>query len=228
MGTTASRWIIACALAEAVGMTASAGAARAVDGVPESWPVLAALGIVVAGGLVEGTALGAAQGTVLAERLPRLSRARWFWTTLAVAGVGWAVASTPAVLSADEPVGPPPPLWLVLLGAVGIGLAMGPVLGGAQALVLRGVARMPWRWVLANTLAWPPVMVVIFLGATRPEASWSVPAVLAAGAVTGGCAGALLGLLTAPWLPDPVPHGHLGPGARGAARAGRPARRADR
>lgn len=81
---------------------------------------------------------------------------------------------------------------------------MGPVLGGAQALTLRGAAAAPARWVLANTLAWPPAMVVIFIGATAPGASWSTPAVTLTGAVTGAVAGTVLGVLTAPWLPAPV------------------------
>lgn len=39
-------------------------------------------------------------------------------------------------------------------------------------------------------------MAVIFLGATAPEAEWSVPAVVALGAATGLVAGAVLGLVS--------------------------------
>ncbi len=90
----------------------------------------------------------------------------------------------------------------VLAGGAAIGLVMGPLLGGAQALVLRAVVRYPWRWVLANTVAWPLVMVVIFYGATRPGADWSASAVVLLGAGTGAAAaGAVLGFLTWWWLP---------------------------
>ena len=192
--------MVACTVAETVGMTAAAAAARAADALDVR---SAALAVVVAGGLVEGTALGLAQSGVLAARLPALRRGAFTWATVLVAGLGWAAASAPAVLSGDDS-GAAPPLPLVLLGAAGIGLVMGPVLGGAQALALRGAARAPLRWVLANSLAWPPVMIVIFLGATTPSSSWSVPSVVLLGAVTGAAAGTLLGLVTRPLLPEAI------------------------
>ncbi|MFC0448852.1 hypothetical protein [Rhodococcus jostii] len=46
---------------------------------------------------------------------------------------------------------------------------MGAVLGAARAMTLRRLVPRPTRWVLANTIAWPPTMVVIFVGATTPE-----------------------------------------------------------
>src|SRR5680860_146989 len=45
-------------------------------------------------------------------------------------------------------------------------------------------------------------MVVIFYGASRPESDWSVPSVVALGALTGAIAGAALGWLTGLWLPS--------------------------
>ncbi|KRE93596.1 hypothetical protein ASG76_14220 [Nocardioides sp. Soil774] len=181
-------------------MTAAATAARVGDGLDSRW---AALGLVVAGGLVEGTALGLAQSSVLAARLPGLRRRAYVVATVLIAGVGWAAASAPGVLSTDDG-GDEPARALMVLGGAAIGLVMGPVLGGAQALALRGAAAAPRRWVLANTLAWPPVMVVIFAGATAPDASWSTLLVALTGAVTGVVAGTVLGVLTAAWLPQPV------------------------
>ena len=187
-------------LAETVGMTAAAAAARGAGALDAP---AAALGVIVAGGLVEGTALGLAQASVLARLLPGLRRTTYAVVTVLVAGLGWAVASAPAVLAGDDS-GASPPRGLVLLGGAGIGLVMGPVLGGAQALALRGAARTPSRWVLANTLAWPPTMVVIFLGATAPSEAWSTEAVVALGALTGATAGAVLGLVSRPLLPEPA------------------------
>lgn len=197
------RWVLGCAVAEAVGLTAAASAATGVAALADRPGVLGgvtvALALVVAGGLVEGLALGTVQGGLLAERWPGLRRGVFVVVTTLVAGLGWAVGSAPGVLAVDDG-GPEPALWLVLAGAAGIGLVMGPVLGGAQALVLRAAVQHARRWVLANTVAWPPVMVVIFLGATRPEADWSAAAVVVTGTLTGLVAGAVLGLLTAPWL----------------------------
>lgn len=191
------RWIAANSLAETVGMTAAAAAAVAVDRF--ALATVAALAVLVAGGLVEGTALGLAQSRVLASRWPALRVRRYLLVTVLVAGLGWAAGSVPGVLD-EGGGGASPPLPLVLLGAAGIGLVLGPLLGAAQALVLRGAVRRPWRWVLASAAAWPPAMAVIYLGATAPSASWPWPAVVALGALTGAAAGAVLGAVSAPWL----------------------------
>ncbi len=195
MRTPTGRWIAACVLAETIGMTAAAAASVVGSDLPVAW----ALAAVVAGGLVEGTALGLLQGRVLRTAFPRLRTSRYAVATVLVAGLGWAGASAPAVLSGDDG-SPAPAMWLVLLGAAGIGLVMGPVLGLAQAIALRGAVRRPWRWVVANTTAWPAVMAVIFLGASTPEEGWPGASVIALGALTGAVAGALLGVITARWL----------------------------
>jgi len=115
-------------LAETIGMTAAAAAARGADAITHA---VVALAVVVAVGLVEGTALGLAQWGVLSSRLPGLRRGAYVGATVLVAGLGWAAASAAAVLSSDDS-GASPPLALVLLGAAGIGLVMGPVLGGER------------------------------------------------------------------------------------------------
>ncbi|HSK33415.1 MAG TPA: hypothetical protein VK903_08020 [Propionicimonas sp.] len=199
------RWTLACALAETVGMTAASGAAKAVLALSDEPGALGgapvALALVVAGGLVEGTALGVAQGFVLSTIWPALGIRRYVAVTVVVAGLGWAAGSAPGVLAADDG-GADPPLTVMLAGAAGIGLLMGPLLGAAQAWAIGPAVRHPWRWVVANTVAWPPAMMAIFLGASRPEKDWSVLTVLALGAVTGVVAGALLGVLSGLWLPS--------------------------
>lgn len=199
-----ARWTALCATAEAIGMTAAASAAKASQalvGEPGNGrEVAVALSLVVGGGLVEGVALGGLQAAGLRRLLPGLDRRRWLLVTTAVAGLGWAAASAPAALSgADD--GSVPPLLLVLGGAVGLGAAMGALLGAAQASGLRGHVRHPWRWVGANAAAWSLAMAVIFLGATAPAADWSVLAVAALGTVTGLAAGAVLGLVSGWFLP---------------------------
>ena len=189
------RWIAACAVAEAIGVAASAAAARASEGLPAT----TALAVLVAGGLVEGTALGAAQSSVLAARLGRARRRGWLIVTVLVAGVGWAAGSAPATLRNGSQEAAPA-LGLVLLGAAALGLVMGAVLGMAQGAVLRGRVRHPWRWVLANALGWSLAMAVIFAGATTAGASWSWPALVGYGALTGALAGAALGAVTGLWL----------------------------
>jgi MFS family permease len=186
-------------------MTAAATAAKtsqALVGEPGDGRESAlALSLVVAGGLVEGLALGGLQAAGLGRMLPELNRRRWLLVTAAVAGVGWAAASAPAALSGDDG-GAVPPLLLILGGAIGLGVVMGAVLGAVQATVLRTVVRHPWRWVAANMAAWAPAMAVIFLGAGAPGADWPLPTVVALGAVTGVAAGGVLGLVTGWFLPS--------------------------
>lgn len=91
---------------------------------------------------------------------------------------------------------------LDLLLVVGAGLVEGLALGSAQAWNLRRWlprlrrARFVAATVLVARLAWPPVMVTIFAGASLPGEDWSPAAVVDAGAATGAVAGGLLGLTT--------------------------------
>ena len=183
-------WIMSCVVGEAIGMTASASAAHASGALP----AYAALALVVVGGLIEGTALGVLQGAWLARRFPGLSHLGWIVATVLIAGLGWALASAPAALG-DPDGGEPDPVVIVVMAA-GLGLAMGALLGAGQALVLRHHVRHPWRWIGISAVAWAPAMVVIFAGATVPDASWPTAAVIVLGALTGVVAGAILGLIS--------------------------------
>ncbi|MGY2874069.1 hypothetical protein ACVW00_001259 [Marmoricola sp. URHA0025 HA25] len=201
-GAIDAPWVLACALAETIGMTAAAVAARlgndlAPNGGLRAWLALA---LVVAGGLAEGSALGLLQSQVLASRRPALDRRRFVLLTVAVAGLGWAAASAPGVLAGDDGSPVSPPLGLIVLGALGIGLVMGPVLGGAQAFALRGAVTHPWRWIGASAAAWPPAMAVIFVGASTAGAGWPIPVVAAYGALTGAVAGTVLGAVSGLWI----------------------------
>ncbi len=196
------RWVLACGVAEAVGMTAAAGAATLANhriGEPATaTEVAAVLALVVTGGLVEGVALGTAQSRLLAAEHPAVRRTRYVAATVLVAGLGWAAASAPTALAgAGDPDAAPPPYLLVVLGGAGLGLAMGPLLGAAQAWALRGSGAPTGRWVLANTVAWVPAMAIIFAGATAPDASTVPLVVVALGSVTGAIAGASLGAVLA-------------------------------
>lgn len=190
-------WLRACTLAEAVGITAAAGAARVATWVTETrhaspgW----ALVVVVAGGLVEGAALGVLQARALRGRVGASAARRWALATVLVAGLSWAGASAPATLSGDS-AGTSPPLWLVLGGAAMLGALTGAVLGDTQATAVRVASPARARWVRSSTLGWAAAMPVIFLGASLPDASWPSLPVVALGTATGTVAGAVLGLLT--------------------------------
>lgn len=190
-------WLGACTLAEAIGITAAAGAARLATwltdtlGVSPGW----GLAVVVAGGLVEGTALGVLQARALRRSLDATAARRWAIVTVLVAGLAWTAGSAPSTLAAPDD-GTTPPLLLVLAGAIALGATTGALLGVAQAAAVRRWVARPWRWVAASTLGWSVAMPVIFLGAGLPGADWPTPLVVALGTATGTAAGAALGLLT--------------------------------
>jgi uncharacterized integral membrane protein len=193
-------WVLSCAAAEGIGMTASSAAATVSQEPGIASRTALALSIVVLGGLVEGVALGVLQARALSRRWPGVARRRYAVVTVLVAGVGWAAGSAPAVLGGADAGGSEPPLAQVLVGAAGLGVLMGAVLGYAQSTALRGAVRRPGRWVIANTVAWLVVMPAIFFGASRPGEDWSVGSVLLFGLLTGILAGMLLGVFTGMWF----------------------------
>ena len=199
------RWTALCAVAEAIGMTAAAAAAKTSQarvGEPGSGREMAlALSIAVGGGLVEGVALGGLQAAGMGRLLPNLNRPQWVLVTTAVAGVGWAGASAVAGGSGQDD-GAAPSLLLILCVALALGTLMGALLGAGQATLLRGQVRHPWRWVAANVAAWAPAMAVIFLGASVPGADWPASTVILLATLTGLVAGTILGLISGWFLPS--------------------------
>jgi hypothetical protein len=194
-----SRWVFLCALAEAIGMTAAAGAtllAEAIIPAPRSpFANTLVLVLIVGGGLIEGIALGVLQSAGLVRWVPAFSRRRWIlWTTL-VAGLGWAAASAPAQFAASADTSPPS-LIVLVGGALLLGALMGSLLGAAQAGGFRGKVARPWRWIGISVLAWAPTMAVIFVGATTPDSGWPPVATLPLATATGAVAGAVLGLVS--------------------------------
>jgi deazaflavin-dependent oxidoreductase (nitroreductase family) len=182
-------------------MTAAAAATLAGRGltgdVRSAATVLAAVSLAVAGGLVEGTAVGLAQHAALRPDAPRLPRRRFVEITVLVAGLGWAAVSLPGILAGDDGAEPSP--LLVTLGSLPLGAALGGLLGAAQSIALRGVVAHPARWTGVSAAAWTPTMAVMFAGASTAGASWPVAAVLPWATGTGLAAGAVLGLVSA-WL----------------------------
>jgi hypothetical protein len=196
------RWVVLCACAEAVGMTAAAAATLLADallpGPRSTVDSILVLLMIVAGGLVEGVSLGVFQSAGMVRWFPVFSRRRWILSTTLVAGLGWAAASAPAQFAGSA--GPSaPPAALIIGGGLLLGALMGSLLGAAQGGGLRGAVRHPWRWAGISALAWAPTMAIIFTGATAPEAGWPIVVTLLLAAATGAAAGAVLGLVSG-WL----------------------------
>ena len=191
-------WIASLAAAESLGMAAASAAARLGE---YSASALFTLAVSIVAGAVEGAALGAVQGRLLATLSPRVNRRRFLWVTTVSAAVGWALGMLPASMNSDSgSIGPEPPLWLILIAAAAMGMSMGALLGLAQSAALKGAFenRMPWFW--GQLVAWTLAMPVIFLGATSVPAGIALGWLLLAGASTGGAAGVVLGLASWPFV----------------------------
>ncbi|MGH3345678.1 MAG: hypothetical protein ACRDO4_01735 [Nocardioides sp.] len=97
------------------------------------------IGAALAGGLIAGAVVGAAQWLALRRVVP------WIW--IAATSIGMAAGLTPGAALVDYGIGR---VDLILMGAV-----TGLVVGGLQALVLarQGISGAAW-WAVANPPAW--------------------------------------------------------------------------
>jgi hypothetical protein len=198
------RWVGANAWAEVVGLGASGAAAALVlpraDGTALRAFGGAALVVMVAG-LAEGGIVGWAQHRVLRSPLPDLALRRWVGATVIGALLAWALGMVPSTLVAMAGAGSTemaefdPPLLLQLGCAVALGLVAGPILGGAQALVLRDHVPRAWRWLPANAAAWAVGMPLVFLVAGGVPPSWPPVVIAAVAALTLAIVGAVVGAI---------------------------------
>jgi hypothetical protein len=194
------RWVLACAVAELVGIGAAAAVAvtlQQVMGHPgtalQRWAALAAL---AGAGAIEGGALGWLQWRLLRQRLPHLRKGEWVGVTVAVAVLGWVAGMAGPLFGARAGGGAEPGVGLVMALAAALGAGAGVCFGAAQWLVLRNHAQRSARWIAIHVPGWAAAMSVIFLGASLPDAGWAPVAILAAGMGGGLAGGTLLGAIT--------------------------------
>lgn len=191
------RWVLANTWAEGVGLGTTLllgrAAAPLLDRSGGPAPVLlGAVAAVVLGVVLEGTVVGAAQELVLRRALPELRPRTWTFATMLGAGLAWVlgmVPSTIATLSSTPgvPSAPSEPPAVLRYGlAVLLGLITGPILGGAQWLVLRRYSRQARRWLWANAAAWAVGMPLIFAG--MELVPWERGGVRVAAAIYAVCA----------------------------------------
>ena len=168
------RWVLANSLAETVGLGASFGVGAALFPYLQAPGILIALATagaaILAGTLIEGTAVGTAQWLVLRHPFPNLKWRAWALATTAGAFVAWALGMLPSTLmsagSGAEGFAPTEPGAAVVYGLAALmGLVAGTILGTPQWLVLRRHVRWAALWVPANALAWAPGMVLAFVSA---------------------------------------------------------------
>lgn len=167
------RWVGANGLAELIGLGGSALVGIAIAGATMDTlggALLSALALILAGTLLEGFVVGAAQWLVLREALPELPARRWIVATALGAGIAWTLGMIPATAAslgagaatAGSETIPEMSEMMVYAMAALMGIMLGPILGFPQAWILhRYVDHAGW-WVPANALAWAAGMVIVF------------------------------------------------------------------
>lgn len=196
-GKTFIRWVGACAVGEALGLTLSGLIAALVGvvvspdiGSPDPLFLRAAM---IAAGFVEGACVGAAQVSVLRGLWGSVSAPKFIVMSGAGMALGWALGSY--LISGTESFNNPD-LGTMLFAALVSGLGLGVVLGALQTWALGRVA-VARRWAGANAVGWSLAMVVSFFGTNAMPAGAYGPGALGVLLVTGAAMGAVVGVSTA-------------------------------
>ena len=216
-----SRWVVANAVGEALGLGTTALVGLALFAAyGEATGTLATLAValaaILAGTAVEGVMVGTAQWLVLRRPLPGIAWGVWAGATAAGAGVAWTLGMLPSTLLAlgqepGEATATEPSALAVYALAFLMGLVLGPILGCAQWLVLRRHLPRAGLWMPAHALAWAFGMVLVFAvvsavvdrGLGPGTIALAILGLAATGAVVGGVHGlALVRLLDR--LPRPA------------------------
>ncbi|WP_406003138.1 hypothetical protein [Streptomyces sp. NBC_00829] len=120
---------------------------------------LVALLIATLGAVLFGGVLGALQWLVVRERVP-VPRKAWITANIGPALLAWLLVIMPAVIDAQDTHKDASTAYLL---AASQSLALGPLLGLSQSLVLRKVtARWAW-WIGANLASWLIVDAAVYL-----------------------------------------------------------------
>jgi len=187
-----------------LGLTALVGVA-VISSTGEDTGVLTTLALaaaaIFAGTFLEGFVVGTTQWSVLRRPLPGMRWATWAVATAAGAFFAWTLGMVPStVLSvgadfAGDSTGVKPSGAVVYGLAFLMGSTLGPVLGFAQWLTLRGFVRRALLWMPANALAWAFGMVVIFAGIDAATSGGFAPSTVVILALTLTYAGAVVGAI---------------------------------
>lgn len=121
--------------------------------------VVAALLIATLGAVLFGGVLGTLQWLVVRERVP-VPRRAWVTANVGPALLAWLLVIMPAVIDAQNSHKDASVAYLL---AASQALALGPLLGLSQSLVLRKVtSRWAW-WIGANLASWLVVNAAVYL-----------------------------------------------------------------
>jgi len=192
-----SRWILACAVGEAVGLVfAGIVAAAAMPGAEATEDAMSWLGHgpMLLAGLLEGSSIGTAQWWALRGRVGTLRLGPFVSVTATAMALSWGMGSMMSLL---EPAGPPSATFVLLVAALS-GAGVGVIIGASQWLVLRRHGRAGLMWIGTTTGGWALGMTVQTIGASLLPAGPYEPVMALLGLVTGASTGLVLALTTSP------------------------------
>ena len=180
------RWILTVSVAEAVGfaIATGVGVATIATGMTGVWALVA----VVAGGALEGAALGTGQYLAMGSGRPR--PAPWIVGTSAAAAFAWLLGMLPSTLALD--LGSPATIAALAAGGLVL-LASIPL---TQWLVLR--RRGTFAWVPVNMGAWAIAILWTFAPSPIIDERSPIGLVVALYVVAGLLMAVTISALTAP------------------------------
>jgi len=212
------RWVAANAVAELFGLGLTfaliAFAFSRLENSSGAANSLTLFFISVASGAVEATIVGLCQWWAMHPWFPNIARRAWWCATLIGALVAYVLGFLPSTIMSlggqavqSSPAVSEPAPWLVLLLAVGLGVAAGAVLSFAQWLTMRKkIGRAGW-WIPANMAAWFIGMPVIFWGidvCQKVQAPFLAVLILAGTLLlTGALVGAIHGIFLVRMIFEP-------------------------
>lgn len=199
-----ARWIALCAMAEFLGIGAAAlwyGGANVLLGEPQ--PIAARVGawiVMTLAAVPEGLILGGLQAIGLRWFFRSVPVRRWIVATTAVGLIGWAIGTfIPLFVVAEHSpqTGPEPGLATTASFAALFGLAIGTVLGLAQALVLPAGPRGKLALIIANSIGWAVALPMIYVAVQIGADFSALPLRLLAWVIGGLAGGIAIGFATA-------------------------------
>jgi hypothetical protein len=150
------RWVVFVSAGELLGFVAPG-----LLGVwSRSMSSAAQLSMLVAGGIVEGAALGLAQALVLRRVLPGFRTAAWVAATSAAAAVAWLLGMLPSSTHAAWSTWP---VGAVTLAATVLGAVLLLSIGTAQAFVLPAATGRMRTWIGWTATGWGAGLVAFSL-----------------------------------------------------------------
>lgn len=197
------KWTLYCGVGEFLGIATAAAIAvlfNRLINYPQNISEITLLYLAATiSGIVEGGITGSLQAKILSPALS-VSVKKWVMLTTAVAVLGWLGGTTPSIIVAKISSTADTPIDLTFsqmsFYALAMGLIAGVLFGLFQWFELKNHVNAAWRWIAANAVGWALAMVVIFWGATTPDANTPAIVIIAIGALVGILAGLIVGAAT--------------------------------